>query len=338
MLDLSGRVSLVAITTHPAHRKPTRNAIEIAISRVRFDHLMIVSDDPLALLPKGFDGRTTIRTIGTFEDRRAESVWTCTQQPGMLDFTDTCDHLLGVQYDGYPVNPDAWDDALLDYDYCGAPWGDGVVGNGGFVLTSREFWNRVGRLKLNPDASECYQADVRLCRYQNGLQECHRGRLEAFGVKYAPTELAARFSTQGLYDGHFGFHGRMTLSQVVGLGLDHVSGRLGGRCIAAPCSRSQVESLHGRYDGVYLKGCLEDFDFGELGLLIERAVSHLAPGGVLCAVGSRLLPMMRYMQADGTAEAIFEAHGLERVIVGNGPYGPSHLVNCPIVVGFKSAA
>ena len=50
-------------------------------------------------------------------------------------------HALVVQWDGYVVNPDAWTDAFLDVDYCGAPWpwgdDDRRVGNGGFSLRSR---------------------------------------------------------------------------------------------------------------------------------------------------------------------------------------------------------
>ncbi len=32
------------------------------------------------------------------------------------------DYMLIVQGDGFIVNPDAWDDEFLDYDYIGAPW------------------------------------------------------------------------------------------------------------------------------------------------------------------------------------------------------------------------
>ncbi len=29
---------------------------------------------------------------------------------------------LVIQYDGFILNPDAWRDEFLDYDYIGAPW------------------------------------------------------------------------------------------------------------------------------------------------------------------------------------------------------------------------
>ena len=50
-------------------------------------------------------------------------------------------HVLLVQWDGYVINPAAWDPAFLECDYIGATWhwhDDGMrVGNGGFSLRSR---------------------------------------------------------------------------------------------------------------------------------------------------------------------------------------------------------
>jgi Protein of unknown function (DUF5672) len=47
-----------------------------------------------------------------------------------------------IQYDGFILNPAAWSDAYLEYDYIGAPWDDEqedswIVGNGGFSLRSK---------------------------------------------------------------------------------------------------------------------------------------------------------------------------------------------------------
>src|SRR5262245_61590852 len=46
-------------------------------------------------------------------------------------------HCLIVQEDGYIIRPHLWNPLWLNFDYIGAPWGDGVVGNGGFSLRSR---------------------------------------------------------------------------------------------------------------------------------------------------------------------------------------------------------
>ena len=47
---------------------------------------------------------------------------------------------LVIQYDGFILNPDAWRDDYLAYDYIGAPWCEPegyIVGNGGFSLRSK---------------------------------------------------------------------------------------------------------------------------------------------------------------------------------------------------------
>src|SRR6266850_1256662 len=46
-------------------------------------------------------------------------------------------HILTIQWDGWVINPHLWNDDWLQYDYIGAPWDDGCVGNGGFSLRSK---------------------------------------------------------------------------------------------------------------------------------------------------------------------------------------------------------
>ena len=72
-------------------------------------------------------------------------------------------HVLIIQYDGFILNPDAWTDEFLKYDYIGAPWlvdnwsvekfdfpkelmGKLVVGNGGFSLRSKKFLTTCSQL------------------------------------------------------------------------------------------------------------------------------------------------------------------------------------------------
>jgi len=54
-------------------------------------------------------------------------------------------HLLVIQWDGYVINGKAWQEAFLEYDYIGAPWGFHTdqhrVGNGGFSLRSRRLFD-----------------------------------------------------------------------------------------------------------------------------------------------------------------------------------------------------
>lgn len=120
-------------------------------------------------------------------------------------------HVLVVQWDGFVVNADAWTDEFLEYDYIGAPWPDGVVGNCGFCLMSVKLLMCLSELGLK--AEDCYPADVVLCRKL-------RPMLEAMGCRWAPRDLALRFSQEGgQYQGSFGFHGIDTLVDVVRKGL-----------------------------------------------------------------------------------------------------------------------
>ena len=47
------------------------------------------------------------------------------------------DYALVIQWDGYVVDSSKWTDEFLKYDYIGAPWSNGLVGNGGFSLRSK---------------------------------------------------------------------------------------------------------------------------------------------------------------------------------------------------------
>lgn len=113
-----------------------------------------------------------------------------------------------IQFDGFILNPDAWTDAFLEFDYIGAPWwldGRAVVGNGGFSMRSKKL---LKLLQTDPsvptpgDEPEDWFISVTL-----------RDTLERNGIRFAPMELARRFSLEGNerdgieWTGQFGFHG-----------------------------------------------------------------------------------------------------------------------------------
>lgn len=118
-----------------------------------------------------------------------------------------------IQYDGFILNPDAWRDDYLDYDYIGAPWSepDGyIVGNGGFSLRSKRLLEQLQKddaivdpTDLDPpDAPEDWYICVMIREY-----------LETRGIRFAPADLARQFSFEGdeshgvTWTGQFGFHG-----------------------------------------------------------------------------------------------------------------------------------
>lgn len=136
----------------------------------------------------------------------------------LLEYVET-ENALIVQHDGFILNPNTWRDDFLEYDYIGAPWlvedwlindyhfpkkllGRKIVGNGGFSLRSRKFLEvgswlyGMGKLpQTNPE-------DIAQCVW-------YRDLFEKEGIKFAPIELAEKFSIEGenfVYSNQFGFH------------------------------------------------------------------------------------------------------------------------------------
>lgn len=119
------------------------------------------------------------------------------------------DYLLIVQWDGWIIDKDSWDDRYLDYDYIGAPWSfydDGkVVGNGGFSLRSKKLLNALtdNKFKIVHNQAE----DDAICRgYRDDLEK-------DYNIKFAPLSLARKFSYESCTPSQstFGFHGAYNL-------------------------------------------------------------------------------------------------------------------------------
>ena len=113
------------------------------------------------------------------------------------------DFVLIVQWDGWVINPNAWQAQFLDYDYIGAIWPwhpEGLrVGNGGFSLRSKKL------LELTNTPKFVYDN-----RNEDDLI-CHLNRdyLVSNGIKFAPEDLARYFSYEREMTNlqTFGFHG-----------------------------------------------------------------------------------------------------------------------------------
>ncbi len=132
-------------------------------------------------------------------------------------------HVLVIQYDGFILNPSAWSDEYLKYDYIGAPWlvqdwsvrdfgfppgllRSLVVGNGGFSLRSKKFTALSAELVKLRSFKQYHPEDVVLCVHNRQL-------LESRGIQFAPVPLARQFSFEAeskdndIWDNQFGFHG-----------------------------------------------------------------------------------------------------------------------------------
>lgn len=110
---------------------------------------------------------------------------------------------LSIHDDGFVINPNLWKKEFLDYDYIGAPWVSGHVGNGGFALRSRLFMDICKTLPWQGEHDDWHACVT------------HRDYFISKGCKFAPLDLAVTFSLEGIIPGYkydlnecFGFHGR----------------------------------------------------------------------------------------------------------------------------------
>jgi hypothetical protein len=113
-------------------------------------------------------------------------------------------HCLFIHHDGYVLNPKAWRNEFLDYDYIGAPWwyNDGInVGNGGFSFRSKKFLEVSNEFNWNRYAPE-----------DHWLIREHGHIMQAKGIKFAPEIMASKFALEAnrkwgrKWSGQFGFH------------------------------------------------------------------------------------------------------------------------------------
>ena len=112
------------------------------------------------------------------------------------------EYCLIFQWDGFPVNVEAWRDCWFDFDYIGAPWLTQpwpeckTVGNGGFSLRSRKY--------IELTSMENYNGKIPEDEYF-----CRQHKLDC---SYAPVDQAFKFAAEDIYyKGQFGFHGIMTI-------------------------------------------------------------------------------------------------------------------------------
>lgn len=171
---------------------------------------------------KKFDGVTYVSNIRSLNEERSYDFFVLSILPNYI----RTKHYLIVQTDGYILNPNAWDDQFLDYDYIGAPWEHhpkhywpphnnvgphNSVGNGGFCLRSRllglaarDIFHDLSR-RPTFKTDHWYPEDCFIARDLRPL-------LEKYNFKFAPEELAKKFSFENkLYSNEFGFHGSLTM-------------------------------------------------------------------------------------------------------------------------------
>jgi hypothetical protein len=147
------------------------------------------------------------------------------------------EHNLIIHPDGFAVNRDAWTDEFLEYDYIGACWNDGTVGNGGFCLRSRKLYDAFISMNIKNSTND-YQDYINDSFYyvitesgekfipeDNIICKVHREKLEKeYGIKFAPLYIANRFSIEHNYSSlwlgkSLGFHGKHGVADYYGIKL-----------------------------------------------------------------------------------------------------------------------
>lgn len=199
-------VTLVSVTGID----PKRNlrALEISMNGIDFGASLLLSRQSPSDTPTGISVRKIRQPEWNYNHYSKFVLF------DLVNFINT-EYALIVHHRAHVLRPDSWSSRFLDFDYIGAPWRPNThftstglevrVGNGGFSLRSQKLLRAPSALELpfTDNGTGFYHEDGVLCVY-------HRERLEEYGIKFAPTELAAAFSTEAsLSDAHpapFGFH------------------------------------------------------------------------------------------------------------------------------------
>lgn len=191
--------------------KNLTNVTLVGIDCANLEHLQLAAD----ISTKGISfGKVLLLTSIKSNDPRVIQIPQINSVEKYSDFMikelykyiDT-EFALVFQYDGFILNPSAWSDDFLKYDYIGAPWyhlGNIHVGNGGFSLRSKKLidWLAVNWREIN---ALIHPEDVFISKFA-------RPALEQEGMKFAPEGIAKQFSKEGneksvVWNDEFGFHG-----------------------------------------------------------------------------------------------------------------------------------
>ena len=196
------QVTLCAVDTRAPEL--AARALQRSMTGIRFGRVVLFTNGWISQTPlPGIE----VVDIGPIHSGADYSHFVLRLLPGHI----TSPHVLVAQWDGYVVDPSAWTDEFLQFDYVGAVWTDQpaerCVGNGGFSLRSQ----RLLQAGLDPRIQHEHPEDVALGRDYRALLETEHG------VRFAPPSLAKRFAFEnGSPAGPtFGFHGPYNLPRVL---------------------------------------------------------------------------------------------------------------------------
>ena len=184
-------VTLVAVSS--VKIEDTMRALEYSMEGIDFNEALLITHEK----PERLNLNIAFKQCNRISSLDAYSKFMLYDLPRYIN----TDYALVVQHDGYVVRPEKWDDAFLQYDYIGAPWPEGahftkngtpvLVGNGGFSLRSKKMLDSFNNLNLPFSDGETgfFNEDGVICNY-------YRDVLEKHGIRFAPTEVAEKFSLE----------------------------------------------------------------------------------------------------------------------------------------------
>lgn len=206
---MTGRLALPDITlcaVASVNVAATMAALERCLAVADFGKALLFTDADSLTLPAGVE-RVAIDRLGS------SAAYSRFVLHDLADWMATS-HCLIVQWDGFILDPSAWDDAFIACDYIGAPWpqfGDGHdVGNGGFSLRSKRLMLAARDPRfVDTGAAE----DVVIARVNRPWLEGE------CGMRFADRALASAFAFERDHDAAatFGFHGVFNLPEAVGI-------------------------------------------------------------------------------------------------------------------------
>ena len=202
MRELSG-VTLACVDT--LNHALALRALDRSQRGLRFARTLFVTDGVPGdvAVPAGID----VATIAPLASRDDYSRFVLKSLAHRVDTP----HVLLIQWDGYVVNPAAFEPSFLECDYIGAKWfwfDDGMrVGNGGFSLRSRRLLTALQDPRIELTEAE----DITIGRAYRPLLE------REYGIRYASEAVADRFAFEAAYPAGlpFGFHGLYNFCRVV---------------------------------------------------------------------------------------------------------------------------
>jgi len=178
-------------------------ALEYSMKNIQFPVAKIVTHER----PKNLPARIHFESCKRLESSKEYSRYIIYDLHKHVD-TDYC---LLIQWDGFIINPDRWEDEFLNWDYIGAVWpiredayidpfdNHRRVGNGGFTLRSKKLLEIPQRVEIPFEVNEgtfykhmnagSYNEDGNICVHNRHL-------FEKCGAKFAPVDIAVRFSQE----------------------------------------------------------------------------------------------------------------------------------------------